>query len=66
MSTVNMRHMNAVVGVLRYVNDDGVVLVECDEVFETVVVPSRIINAPDAMMLVDRVVCLHDSKVYQL
>lgn len=66
MSTINPRHTNAIVGVLKYADENGVVLVECDEVFEMIVVPARVINNEEAMILVDRTVCVFDSKVFTL
>lgn len=66
MNTINTRHLNAVVGVLKYVDDGGVALVECDEIFETITVPVRVMNHTDAMLLVDRAVCVFDSIVYPM
>lgn len=66
MNAINTRHFNAVVGVLKYVDDGGVALVECDEIFETITVPVRVMNHADAMLLVDRTVCVFDSNVYPM
>lgn len=66
MNTINARYQNAVVGTLRYVDDGGVALVECDEIFETITVPTRVVNHSDAMLLVDRVVCVYDQIVYPM
>lgn len=57
---------NATVGILEFVSDDGVALVRCDEVFTEYVVPLKIVNVDDAMLLVDRVVCVYDNKVGRL
>jgi hypothetical protein len=63
---VSSSFRNATVGVLEFVSDDGIALLRCDEVFTEYVVPCRILNTQDAMMLVDQFVCVWDNKVGRL
>lgn len=66
MSSIDLKFRNAIVGILLYVNNDGIALVECDEVFQVIVVPVRIINGDDAQQLVGSSVCVFDSTIMRV
>jgi hypothetical protein len=65
---IDMKYMNATVGVVRYVGDDGVTLIECSDPFTTTSVP-MILDKTQAMIAsvyIDQWVCVHSGKVYPL
>lgn len=57
---------NAIVGVIKYADASGTVLLECDDPWDHVTVVLIIGNPDEAMIWVDRSVCVHDGKVYQI
>lgn len=63
---INDNYTNAIVGVLTFVNDDGVCLVECDDPFVHYVVPTVVSNVDYATLCVDFWVCIHDGILYRL
>lgn len=66
MTTVSETYRNAIVGVLKYVDHDGVILVDCDNFFDNVVVTTIVSNMSEAMYLVDTSVCVYDGRVHRL
>lgn len=66
MTTINTHYRNATVGVIKYVDHDGVVLIECDDTFDKVVATQIVNNASEAMYLVDRLVCVYQGNVYRM
>lgn len=59
-------YTNAVVGVIKYVSDDAVALVECDDPFVHYTVPVKVSNADYARNLVDLHVCVFEGTVHRL
>jgi hypothetical protein len=66
MMIVNSHYKNAVVGKLVYANDEGVIMVECNDLFESYSVPCHVSNADDAQILIDQIVCVHFGIVHAL
>lgn len=73
MSTIDDNYKNAVMGTLVSVDnrswtDDGssMVVIRCNDPFNTVFVREFITNYADAEMLIDRTVVLYDRRVHQL
>ena len=60
------RYENAIVGVIKYADESGTVLLECDDPWDHVTVVLIVDNYADAMVLVDRSVCVHDGKVHSI
>lgn len=65
-TTVREDYTNAVVGVIRFVSDDAVALVECDDPFVHYTVPVKVTNEDYAKMCVDLHVCVHEGVVHRL
>lgn len=66
---IDTKYSNAVVGIVKYVNHDGVVVLECDDPFDHVTVPLCVGDADaieTAMFFVDKLCCIHDGKVLPL
>jgi hypothetical protein len=66
VTTISETYRNAVVGMLKYVDHAGVILVDCDNVFDNVVTTHIVDNPSEAMFLVDCNVCVYGGRVYKL
>lgn len=65
-TTIKSDYLNAVVGILRYADDQGVILVECDDPFAHHTVATKVSDWEYALLCVDLGVCVHDGIVHRI